>query len=264
MKSQDHWMLSQFIIPVKLLHSIDVEHLDAFTVDNPLQLSILPQLNENEIEAIYSFLREYPQIKITGCEVKIKDKEQLNNVEQYLTQLKSKISTHFSTYYEVDCLSDNWKQNIEFITHYLSILDNGDGFKLRCGGVEAHMFPASNRIAHTIDKCNKNQVPMKFTAGLHHPIRHFNTSVDTKMYGFFNIFLAGMFNLKYELSEEELVTIIELEDVTEFTFLEEEIRWREYFLSSMDIEKYRNNRIISYGSCSFDEPREDLTELGLL
>jgi hypothetical protein len=264
MKSQYHWMLSQFIIPVKLLHSLDVNQLDAFSAENPLQLSILPQLNEGEIDEIYDFLHTHPQIKITGCEVKINNQEQLKDVELYLSQLKNRISTNFSTFYEVDCLSDNWENNIEFITDYISLLDCDDGFKLRCGGVEAFMFPPSNRIVYAMEQCKTKNIPMKFTAGLHHPIRHYHSSVHTKMYGFFNIFLAGMYNFKYSLSETDLITIIEIEDAKEFTFVEDEIKWRDYSLTSVEIEKFRNEKLISYGSCSFDEPCEDLTELGLL
>ena len=125
------------------------------------------------------------------------------------------------------------------------------------------MFPEPSFVSNAILNCIKYTVPMKFTAGLHHPIRHFNDSVNTKMYGFFNIFIGGMLAKKYNLSPSELTEILIDENENNFSFTNDLIIWNKFKLNKNEIMNYRKNNFISYGSCSFDEPREDLTNLGI-
>ena len=126
------------------------------------------------------------------------------------------------------------------------------------------MFPPTEDIAHTILACREAGVSMKFTAGLHHPVRHYNESVKTKMYGFFNIFIGGMIAHKFSLGIDTLVAIL-LDEIPEnFKFDENGLGWKNYSISNLEIQNYRQESFISYGSCSLDEPREDLQQLGLL
>jgi len=140
----------------------------------------------------------------------------------------------------------------------------GVGFKLRCGGVEANMFPPAESIAQAILACKHASVSMKFTAGLHHPVRHYSESVKTKMYGFFNIFIGGMITHKFNLEADTLTTILLDENSENFTFDDNGLHWKTYSISNLEIQNYRQESFISYGSCSFNEPREDLQQLGLL
>src|SRR5262249_47177481 len=58
------------------------------------------------------------------------------------------------------------------------------GYKLRTGGVTADAFPTSAQIARALVTSATHQLPIKFTAGLHHPIRQFRDEVKTKTHGF--------------------------------------------------------------------------------
>ena len=84
------------------------------------------------------------------------------------------------------------------------------------------------------------------------------------MYGFFNIFIGGMLSFKHYLNNDSLEEIITDEDAGNFQFFDAGISWKNLKLSYKDIPNLRSCALISYGSCSFDEPREDLKELGLL
>ncbi len=138
------------------------------------------------------------------------------------------------------------------------------GYKLRTGGVEASAFPPAEKIAHAVKTCINAGVPMKFTAGLHHPIRHYNESVKTKMYGFVNMFAAGFLNLCLNMSEDILVEILEDENPSDFRFLDGSFMWKEYAVLASRVKEVREKYLISFGSCSFDEPVDDLKNLGLL
>jgi hypothetical protein len=130
--------------------------------------------------------------------------------------------------------------------------------------VEASAFPASEKIAFAIKSCRDFEIPMKCTAGLHHPIRHYNDGVKTKMHGFINVFSAGILNVCFNLSEVVITEILEDEDAEDFHFSESSFGWKEYHVLASLVQEAREQFLISYGSCSFDEPVEDLKKLNLL
>jgi hypothetical protein len=138
------------------------------------------------------------------------------------------------------------------------------GFKLRCGGLEASTFPSPEQVAFTIVACRDAGVPLKFTAGLHHPIRHFDKGVQTHMHGFLNVFGAGVLAHARPLNEEQVRRIGEDEDPRNFVFTEAGLRWKDFEATTEEIKAARAGAVISFGSCSFDEPRDDLRALGLL
>jgi hypothetical protein len=138
------------------------------------------------------------------------------------------------------------------------------GFKLRCGGLEARAFPTPGEVACAIAMCRATCVPMKFTAGLHHPLRHFDAVLRTHVHGFLNVFGAGVLAHARRLSHEQIQTIIEGEDPGDFRFDDNGFRWKEWHATTEEIEIARQQTVISFGSCSFDDPRADLRALGLL
>jgi hypothetical protein len=141
----------------------------------------------------------------------------------------------------------------------------GFGFKLRCGGLVPGTFPSVEQVAGAIWLARKAGVPMKFTAGLHHPVRHYNDGVGAKMHGFLNVFFAGAIAASGgEVPEEQIREIIACEDASAFTFGHEDARCGTHTATRVSISAVRDAGVISFGSCSFAEPREDLCELGLM
>ncbi len=74
------------------------------------------------------------------------------------------------------------------------------GYKLRTGGVAADAFPTSAQIGRALvaAAAAKHQLPIKFTAGLHHPIRQFRDEVKTKMHGFLNVLGAAVLAAEHQ------------------------------------------------------------------
>ncbi len=138
------------------------------------------------------------------------------------------------------------------------------GFKLRTGGVEAVSFPASEHIAFCIRRCLDRKVPMKFTAGLHHPFRHFDKEIGTMMHGFINVFASGIIAMRHDISGKEIEEVLNDEDPSDFIFTDEYFSWKGWKISIEDIEFARRDLVLSFGSCSFDEPVADLQSLNLL
>jgi hypothetical protein len=138
------------------------------------------------------------------------------------------------------------------------------GLKLRCGGLEAAAFPSPELVADTIRFCRDMEVKLKFTAGLHHPIRHYDPGLKTKMHGFLNVFGAGVLAHARKLIEKQVLPIIEDEDPAHFVFDDEGFRWKDIRATTKEIVAARQAAVTSFGSCSFDEPRDDLRALGWL
>ncbi len=127
------------------------------------------------------------------------------------------------------------------------------GFKLRCGG---KAIPTPAQVAQTILACRDYGIPMKFTAGLHQPLRQSET------HGFLNIFGAGQ--LAERLPPHELEQLISDTDASHFVFDERGFSWGKHTVTDSAIKQQRREFLLSYGSCSFDEPRDGLRALNLL
>ncbi len=158
---------------------------------------------------------------------------------------------------------DGWEGRAQTLIGSLQKLNNV-GFKLRTGGVEAEKFPSPEQVAWAIAVARDAGVPIKATAGLHHPMRHHDESVKTKMHGFLNVFGAGVLAYVNGLGSQDVRAILEDEDPVNFKFDETGFRWKSFAANNDQITDARKKGLLSFGSCSFDEPREDLRALGLL
>ena len=127
----------------------------------------------------------------------------------------------------------------------------------------ADAFPNDEQIARALVAAAQHQVPIKFTAGLHHPVKKFHESVGTKMHGFLNVLGAGVLAAEHGWDESRTAEMLADENASSFAFDDASFRWRGWEISTPQIIA-RRRLVTSLGSCSFDEPREDLRALGLL
>lgn len=134
--------------------------------------------------------------------------------------------------------------------------------KLRCGGTVAQAFPSVDAVAEFVAAAAEARVAFKATAGLHHPIRHLDLASGFTMHGFFNVLAAAAFAGR--VAPGVLAEIVAEEDPHAFTFDRTSLTWRTERASLDDIVAMRRAGFVGYGSCSFDEPVDDLTALGLL
>jgi hypothetical protein len=84
------------------------------------------------------------------------------------------------------------------------------------------------------------------------------------VHGFLNVFVAGVLAHARGVGEDTLREILVDERAENFAFDDDKLRWKDYTASLAEIERARVQLVKSFGSCSFDEPREDLRNLGLL
>jgi hypothetical protein len=136
------------------------------------------------------------------------------------------------------------------------------GIKIRTGGPSPELVPSSVALATAICGLRDEGLRWKATAGLHQPLRHFDSAVGAKVHGFVNLFVGAVMADVHRLSPTAVEAILDDEDPSDFVFEEKAIRWRDYAASVSEMARYR--LLESFGSCSFDEPRDGLRKLGWL
>ncbi len=136
--------------------------------------------------------------------------------------------------------------------------------KIRCGGMNQTDFPSPHELAHFIHSAIQISCPFKTTAGLHHPVRHFNIIQNATMHGFLNDFFATTLGRVHGLTTRQIQEILEDQNPSSFVFTPAGISWNDLSASNGDFIHDRKNLGLSIGSCSMDEPLEDLFELDWL
>lgn len=134
--------------------------------------------------------------------------------------------------------------------------------KLRCGGLTERAFPGVDEVATFIAEAQSAGVPFKATAGLHHPVRHRDAATGFMMHGFLNLLTAAALASRGDC--DALVRVVAEEDPAAFAFEDDCLRWRDERMDTSLLEETRRRGFVAYGSCSFSEPIEDLTALGML
>ena len=138
------------------------------------------------------------------------------------------------------------------------------GAKIRCGGPTVADFPTPEQVAAFIAATAAARIPFKATAGLHHPLRHWDGDPGVKRHGFLNLVGAAVLARALHLDEPELTEVIAEEDPAAFELTDMVFRWRHRVVTVDEIGDARARFMLGYGSCSFTEPIADLVELGML
>jgi hypothetical protein len=141
-------------------------------------------------------------------------------------------------------LDDRLERNVEAVGAL------GAGAKVRCGG---ETTPSVDALAAFVTACVRAGVPFKATAGLHHPVRNMRPG----MHGFLNLLAAATF-------AEDAEAILAEEDPAAFAVTVDGLTVHGRHAGVNEIARARRERLTAYGSCSFGEPVEDLTALGIL
>ena len=136
--------------------------------------------------------------------------------------------------------------------------------KVRCGGLATAAIPSTGELATAIAACRAHGVAIKATQGLHHPFRHHDAALGADTHGFVNLITAAAIARAPGAGMEVVQAVLEDGEPTRFRFAPESLEWGPYRLAITDLAAGRRHGVLSFGSCSFAEPRDDLAALGLL
>jgi hypothetical protein len=265
LESEWSWILGRLVIPVARLDEFqkafvnlpdaadnsDHENWHITALLGPdVDIDILLVSDHNARTALSSHKRK---AIIDSVEVKAASVEQIESFAKV-------IPSSLVTYFEIPS---------DFAASLAAIARCSRRAKIRTGGETADRFPDSTTVVDFMRLCAATSVPFKATAGLHHPLRsvhkltYQSDSPSGTMHGFLNVFLAAAF-LRAGMSSELAIQLLEERSVDALCFADKEVSWRNHRLTIEDLSAVRNKFSISFGSCSFTEPVEDLRSLHLL
>ena len=276
-----NWMLSKYVCAAPKLDELDgIIQKEKINIQNTITFTIVGSSSVHSSEFLDSLKRDAEQMKAfadkysklinTGSyEVRLPgdifsmkgDNVLYEFIKLASAQLEKVLGEKIQLFFE-----SKPDENLPSLARAIEIFNASGGkagYKLRTGGIEPSAFPLPEKIAYAFKTCRDFRIPMKCTAGLHHPIRHYNESVKAKMYGFINIFGAGVLHCCHELNANTLIEILTDEDAGNFKFTDNSFHWKNLYILLSRVKEARNSFMLSFGSCSFDEPVEDLKSLGL-
>lgn len=261
----DRWMLARFVLPAARLAELDEAHLAPFSAERPLRLSLLAAAHADGAAIEEASAAWGGRLVADAIESRVDE----SDITARLDADQRALAAHgldAMIFYELP-FDSSWGERLPAAIAALAAAREGGarvGFKLRCGGEVAAAFPTAAQLAGAQRRCRDAGLPMKFTAGLHHPLPRTDEATGATMHGFLNVFVAGMAAHVHALDAATHEAILAERDPAAFAFDDQGLHWRRLAIPTPTIASLRQGAFLSYGSCSFDEPRDDLRALDLL
>jgi hypothetical protein len=263
------WMLGRFIVPVDRLGEFESVVRAIAPADAAWRLSVLVGASiESDLAAIADFNRRNaparsgaesgsigcPRCNIDTIELKATRPDEI-------TQPMRLVPHKLIAYIEVPISADE--------SLLRAVRSAGARAKIRTGGVVPDAIPTCADLAGFLARAATVGVPLKATAGLHHPIRsvqrltYADDSPRTMMHGFLNVFLAAA-GVRAGMNANEAENLLEETSPTALQFDDHAASWRHHRWTRDHLQATRREFAISFGSCSFQEPIDDLKSMKLL
>ncbi len=262
--SLESWMLGRFISPVARLEELERSMRANLSDDieaTPWKVSALTgsdliadMIVIDDLHRRHTINEGEPRVLVDTIEIKASSVEEIQRAMEILLPTGT-------IYFEIP-IADDPAQLIEAIAR------EGASAKVRTGGLTPDTFPSSSNLLRFIGRCLERDINFKATAGLHHPVRsvqRLTYEPDSPwglMHGFLNVFLTAAFMFDGMYPTDALEVLDETAS-SSFVFEETGVSWRDYKLTNEQIAKARRSFAMTFGSCSFVEPLEDLREMGL-
>jgi hypothetical protein len=258
--SDDAWALGRFILPASRLAEFEdaaAKHLaPSGRLNWPIAALGGPDLT-SDLAVIAAFNRRH-----TATQPGVDTIELKASAVNAVDELMSRVPQHLQAYVEIPIEEDP-------AGLVAAIGRHGARAKVRTGGVSRDAFPTPQTLARFMQRCIAARVAFKATAGLHHalraeyPLTYAADSPCSVMFGFLNVFLAAAF-LRGGLNLEQAGEVLEESSPQAFQVGDREISWRGRRLDLSALRGAREEAMISFGSCSFSEPLDDLRTRQLL
>lgn len=255
------WMLGRFVLPASQLEAFEAEGAEWLptTPATSWALSALVSADaELDTQSIHRFNDRHRDpargaVHVDTVEFKATDPDAIAAAEEFVSG--------FDAYIEVPVVDDPGPL-------VGAIAGIGAKAKIRTGGLTPDAIPGARHVVRFMRACLQRGVAFKATAGLHHPLRaEYPLTYDAgaprgTMFGFLNVFLAAAF-MRAGADDAAALDLLEERDPAAIRVEPEQVRWREHALGVEEL-RWARHEAVAFGSCSFREPVDELTALGLL
>ena len=261
----DSWALGRFVVPVSRLTEFDraaAAFLPREAGAAPWLLSALAgERLDDDLAEVTAFNQRHGDAPEHGAAVIDTLEAKAASVAD-VERVLATVPRSLETFVEIPLNGD--------VRSLVAAIGAGGGrAKVRTGGTTREAFPATAALAAVLEACVAEAVPFKATAGLHHPLRaEYRLTYDPGaergiMYGFLNVFLGAAL-LGVGMPASELPDLLEESSPDAVRVEDGCITWRRYRLTTEQAAAARASLALSFGSCSFREPIDDLEALQLL
>ncbi len=254
-QSDDAWMLGHFVIPASQLSALaGIVGSDA-RASWPLSVLVGDDVVD-DVATIHAICGSTPALDVRSAELRA------DSVDR-IAAIAAALPARWERYVELPVSSPTLPELMRALAaHELRA-------KIRTGGVTPESIPSAESVAGFLLHAAGARVPVKATAGLHHPVRgHFPLTYAPdaptgEMFGFLNVFLAGAL-IRMGASRTELIAMLSSSDASALVADDAGVRWDRWTVGRAQIESARASLVTSFGSCSFREPVDELAHLLLL
>jgi hypothetical protein len=268
LNGRESWLISSIVLPIDRL----TEAAGSWD-DTPFRLTAIPRRTEDsklwldrlqeDCGHLRSFLAAHPQAALQALEIPLPKPGGADEIAKRVEELAPLVNG-YRVFLELPPGETSFREElaamIAALGHYRLPFW---GLKLRIGGTVPGAFPSTFTVAEVLAMVRDHRVPIKFTAGLHHPLRHWNNDLGAHMHGFINVLMAAMFAHACRLPLKNIEAILADERSKNFVFNGNVARWLDLPIRTELVEDLRR-LIVGFGSCSVDEPLHDLRALGWL
>ena len=151
------------------------------------------------------------------------------------------------------------------------VAETGRRAKMRTGGVIADAFPSAEAIVSFLQGCIERDIATKATAGLHHPLcGAYRLTYETdapvgRMFGYLNVFLTAAL-LAQGGAALHAERLLDESDASTLTMSEQQVTWLSPWgavrFDRELLQRVREQVLVSFGSCSFTEPVDEIRAMG--
>jgi hypothetical protein len=250
----DHaWMLGRFVVPIARLDEFERAHgaLDVAT-DTAWRLSALLGADvESDVARARAFnLTHAGRAAIDSLEGALGDESAIARA------VSSGLLDDFTLFAELPSMPDP-------APLLAAIKRAGINAKLRTGGLTADTIPLASAIVRYLRRCIEYGMRFKATAGLHHPVsaeHPLTYEADAPrgvMFGYLNVFLAAGLMME-GMTDADAVRVLDERRTDGFRIASSAIEWETFRLTTAQLRQTRDRLAVSFGSCSFREPVDEL------
>ena len=222
---------------------------DALTPGTDLDIGLVVDTGTGAVAEGVDRVRSDPRLSLRGVELPLRGDDLAITARRACVSLRDA---------EVDDLAfvevprgPGWERALDVLA------ESGElRAKLRTGGVTAEAFPSEDEVAAFITACLDRELPFKLTAGLHQAVRHTGSPSDPALgfehHGFLNALVATGVALDGGTTVDA-AQVLALRDAAQL-------------VAMVEPDRIRSARrwFTSFGTCSIEEPIDDLVALGLL
>jgi len=220
----------------------------ARTGGGPLEVSVVIIGGAGGIEPAVRYGDRSADVVVKSVEVRLRDEDDLSRNALRVVRACDDCLDEENAFVEIG-LDGAWERALDVVA------DAGYAAKLRTGGLDASLFPNADQVAAFITACLDREVAFKCTAGLHNAVRHTAADTGFEHHGFLNVLLATRASLD-GASLDEVAAVLASRDGGHLAARAREL--------SEEQAAGARRWFTSFGSCSIDEPRHDLSALNLL